>query len=115
GRAVLPPGVVEPVRHYRQPPPPGRSTGKLIAQILGWIALVLLVVVSGLAGGLYLYEHVTLSAIAPHTKSAIASSKDLHPIASPSLPATALVVGYDVRRGSEHTMLKDSRSDTIML
>ena len=42
------------MRRYRQPPPPSRSTGRLIGKVFGWIMLGLLVVASGLAGGLYL-------------------------------------------------------------
>ena len=67
GRAVLPPPVLEPMRRYQPPPPPPRSTGRLIGKVFGWIALALLVVGSGLAGGLYLYGHETLNALAPHT------------------------------------------------
>src|SRR2546428_5217800 len=114
GRAVLPPAVLEPMRRYQQPPPT-RSTTRLIGKIFGWIVLAVLVGASGLAGGLYLYGHETLNAIAPHTKSAIASASDLHTIASPSEPATALVIGYDQRRGAEATSAQESRSDTVML
>ncbi len=117
GRAVLPPPVLEPMRRYRQPPPPRRSTGRLIGKVFGWIMLAILVVASGIGGGLYLYSHETLGAISAHSKGAIAASKDknLHPIASPSEPATALIVGYDARKGADATSAKDSRSDTIML
>jgi len=66
GRAVLPPSVLEPMRRYRQPPPPRRSTRRLVGLVFGWIALGLLVVASGIAGGLYLYAHETLDAFAPH-------------------------------------------------
>ena len=66
GRAVLPPPLLEPMRRYRQPPPPAGSTGRLIGKVFGWIVLAILVVGSGLAGGLYLYGHETLNAIGPH-------------------------------------------------
>jgi LCP family protein required for cell wall assembly len=117
GRAVLPPAVLEPIRRYRQPPPPRRSTALLIAKIFGWILLAVLVVASGLAGGLYLYGHETLNGIAAHTKGALATSKDKHlqPIATPSASATALVIGYDARRGNDASLGQQSRSDTIML
>ena len=65
GRAVLPPPVLEPMRRYQPPPPPRRSTGRLIGKVFGWIVLALLVVGSGLAGGLYLYGHETLTRSAP--------------------------------------------------
>jgi LCP family protein required for cell wall assembly len=117
GRAVLPPPVLEAMHRYRQPEPPRRSTGRTLVRVFGWIVLALVVVASGLAGGLYLYGHETLSAIGAHTKGAIAASKDknLQVIASPSQPATALIVGYDARKGADASSAKDSRSDTIML
>jgi LCP family protein required for cell wall assembly len=117
GRAVLPPPVLEPMRRYRQPGPPPRTTGGTIWRILGWIVLAIAVVASGIGGGLYLYGHETLSAIGAHSRGAIAASKDknLHVIASPSEPATALIVGYDARKGADATSAQDSRSDTIML
>jgi len=117
GRPVLPPVVLEPMRRYRQPPPPPRSTGKLAAKIFGWILLALLVVASGLVGGLYLYGHETLGAIAAHSKGAKATAKDKHvqPIASPTQPATALIIGYDTRKGVDAALGQSSRSDTLML
>jgi LCP family protein required for cell wall assembly len=117
GRAVLPPPVLEPMRRYRQPPPPAHTTRGAIGRVFGWIMLAILVVASGIGGGLYLYSHETLGAIGAHSKGAIAASKDknLHAIASPSEPATALIVGYDARKGADATSAQDSRSDTIML
>ena len=99
-RAVLPPPVVEPMRRYSQPPPPPRSTRSTAAKIFGWILLALVIVVTGLAGGLYLYCHETLNAIAPHSAAVKKSQKDLAPVPAPSEPAVALVIGYDARAGS---------------
>jgi LCP family protein required for cell wall assembly len=115
GRAVLPPGVAAPMRRYSQPPPPRRSTRSTAAKIFGWILLALVIVVTGLAGGLYLYAHETLNAIAPKTKELKASQKDLAGPPAPTEAAVALVVGYDARAGSEGFGSADSRSDTIML
>jgi LytR_cpsA_psr family len=126
GRAVFPPAAlngsppppaVEPMRRYRQPEQPPRSTGGTIARVFGWILLVLAVVASGIGGGLYLWGHETLSSLGARSKQGIATSKDknLHAIASPSEPATALVVGYDMRKGSDAAAGQQSRSDTIML
>src|SRR3954451_16880797 len=115
GRAVLPPPVVEPMRRYAPPPPPPRTTRSGAARVFGWILLVLVIVVTGLAGGLYLYAHETLNAIAPHSKEVKQSQKDLAQLPAPSEAAVALVIGYDARAGSEGFGLKDSRSDTIML
>jgi LCP family protein required for cell wall assembly len=115
GRAVLPPPVVEPMRRYRAPEPPRRSTRSTAAKIFGWFLLALVVVVTGLAGGLYLYGHETLNAIAPHSKSVKASVGDLGKLPTASEPAIALIVGYDQRAGNQGWGLSDSRSDTIML
>jgi LCP family protein required for cell wall assembly len=117
GRAVLPPAVLESMRRYRQPPPPPRTTRGLLFRILGWLLLAIVVVAAGLAGGVYLYGHETLSALAPHSKASIQASKDknLQAVARPSDPATALVVGYDARKGADATRGQESRSDTIML
>ena len=115
GRAVLPPSVLEPMRRYRQPPPPTRSTARLIGKVFGWIMLAILVVASGLAGGLYLYGHESLNAIAPHSIQVKRAQADLTSVPAPTEPATALIVGYDQRAGAEGFGLKDSRSDTLML
>ena len=115
GRAVLPPPVLEPMRRYRQPPPPSRSTGRLIGKVFGWIILALLVVASGLAGGLYLYGHESLSAVGPHSAPVKKALGNLTSVPAPSEPATALVIGYDARKGADASSAKESRSDTIML
>lgn len=114
GRAVLPPPVIEPIRRYKAPEPPPRSARSTAAKVFGWILLALVVIVSGLAGGLYLYGHETLNAIAPHSAAVKATEPDLA-LPTASEPATALIVGYDARAGSEGFGLADSRSDTIML
>ena len=115
GRVVLPPGSVEPMRRYRQPQPPRHSTGGIVATVFGWIVLGLLVVGGGLAGGLYLYAHETLNALAPHSKSVREATKFLHAVPSPSEPATALLIGYDARAGIDSFGASGSRSDTIIL
>jgi LCP family protein required for cell wall assembly len=114
GRAVLPPSVREPMRRYQQPPPQ-RSTARLIGKVFGWIMLAILVVASGLAGGLYLYGHESLNAIAPHSVQVKRAQADLASVPAPTEPATALIVGYDQRAGAEGFGSKDSRSDTLML
>ena len=115
GRAVPPPPVAEPIRRYKPPEPPRRSTGRLVGRVFGWIALALLVIGSGLAGGLYLYGHETLSALAPHSKTVKAATHDLTQVPSPSQPATALLIGYDARAGIDSFGASGSRSDTVML
>ena len=114
GHGVLPPSAIEPMRRYRQPDPPRRSTGQTVKTVFGWIALGLLVVVAGIAGGSYLYAHETLNALAPHSKSVKESTKYLHTI-PPSQPAVGLIIGYDARAGVDSFGASGSRSDTIML
>lgn len=114
GRAVLPPGVLEPMRRYRPPEPPGRSTRSKIGRVFGWILLALVIIVSGLGGGVYLYGHETLNSIAAHTPGVVASQKDLQ-APTASQPAVALLIGYDARAGAGGFGAADSRSDTIML
>jgi LCP family protein required for cell wall assembly len=115
GRAVMPPTVAEPMRRYSQPPPPPRSTRSTAGKVFGWILLGLVVVVTGLSGGLYLYLHETLNAIAPHSAAVKKSQKDLAGPPAPTEAAVALVVGYDARAGVDGFTATDSRSDTIML
>ena len=114
GRAVLPPGTLEPMRRYKPPEPPRRSTRSTAARVFGWFLVVLVVVVSGLAGGLYLYGHETLNSIAAHSKAVVVSQKDLK-VPTASEPAVALLVGYDARAGVGGFGAAGSRSDTIML
>ena len=117
GRAVLPPAVLEPMRRYRQPPPPPSSRAKVAAHVFGWIVLALVVVASGLAGGLYLYTRETLNSLGAHTHRAKQTSadKNVQPVASPTEPATALIIGYDTRKGVDAAAGQETRSDTLML
>ncbi|HLX21012.1 MAG TPA: LCP family protein [Gaiellaceae bacterium] len=115
GHGVLPPSAIEPMRRYRQPPPPPRSTRTTLWRVFGWILLALVVVGSGIAGGAYLYFHETLNALAPHSKSVKAATRLLHKVPPPSEPATALLLGYDARAGVDSFGASGSRSDTIIL
>jgi LCP family protein required for cell wall assembly len=115
GHGALPPVVLEPMHRYRQPEPPRRSTLVLFGRILAWLALALVVVVSGLAGGLYLYGHETLTAISAHTKPVRDAQQILTSVPPPSQPAIALVAGYDHRAGDGTNSYAGSNSDTLML
>ena len=116
GHGVVPsPLVLEPMHRYRQPGPPPRSTLALFGRILAWLVLALVVVVSGLAGGLYLYGHQTLTEISAHTKPVRDAQKILTSVPPPSQPAIALVAGYDHRAGTGTNSYAGSNSDTLML
>ncbi len=112
GRIQLPPGPLAPVTVYKQPEPPKRSATALALTILGWALVVVVVCVSGVAGGAYLYLHESVAAVAPHSLDVKATAKKLDlPVAGQ--PATALVIGYD--RRPDEAKGTPSRSDTIML
>jgi len=112
GHVALPPGPLHSIAVYRQPEPPGRSGRRLVVRILGWTALVLLVLASGAAGGAYLYFHESVAAVAPKTIDVKKAARQLD-VALPGEPATALVIGYD--RRADDAKGTPSRSDTLML
>src|SRR5687767_1700037 len=88
GRAVLPPGVLTPVSHYRQPE---RSR-----TIWGWLAKTFLLaivgcssLVFGAAGGVYLEALAAVDDLAPREAVKQASERLDIPLAN--APANALV------------------------
>ena len=103
------------MRRYRQSEPRRRSGRRLLARVFGWVVLVVLVVVAGIAGGLYLYAHETLNALAPRSKNVREATKLLSRVPPPAQPATALLIGYDARAGVDSFGAAGSRSDTIIL
>jgi LCP family protein required for cell wall assembly len=109
GRAILPPGPYTPVRLYRQPQP-SRGGLRVAGRITGILLAVVVMLAGGIAGGVYLWLHHTLQAVAPKTKADKAATRQLAEATDPSKPAIALVIGYDKRLGDT-----SSRSDTIML
>jgi LCP family protein required for cell wall assembly len=115
GNGALPPAALGPIVRYRQPEPPRRSTMGLFLRVLGWLALAIAIVVSGLGGGLYLYGHETLNAIearSPEVKKAVTILDKVPPA---SEPAIGLIAGYDRRMGADRSDFAGSRSDTVML
>jgi LCP family protein required for cell wall assembly len=108
----LPPGPVGPIAIYRQPEPPRRSRRSLVLTALGWVAMVVVVCATGVAGGAYLYLHESVAAVAPRSADVKVTARRLDlPVAGQ--PATALVIGYDQRAGDAKGT--PSRSDTLML
>ncbi len=112
GKATLPPGPLGLVNVYRQPEPPPQTGRSLALRIIGWAALVLVTVLSGVVGGAYLYLHESVAAVAPKTIEVKQAAKKLN-VALPGQPANALVIGYDRRAGEAKG--EPSRSDTLML
>jgi LCP family protein required for cell wall assembly len=112
GNGRLPPSPYSAVAVYQQPPPPPRSLRSLALHVLGWAALVLVVCVSGVAAGSYLYLHESVAEVAPRTKEVKEAAKRLD-VVLPNQAATALVIGYD--RRADEGRDAPSRSDTLML
>ncbi len=92
-----------------EPTSPGHL--RVAARILGWIALVLVIVAAGFGGGAYLFYHESVAATAPHHRDVIAAVNDVAPVL-PHHAAIALVLGYDHRVGDNYA---GSRSDSMML
>jgi LCP family protein required for cell wall assembly len=114
GHSAVPP-VFGPITRYRQPEPPRRSVIGLVLRGFGWLVLAVAVVVSGAAGGLYLYGHESLAAVSAHSQQVKNATRELNPIQDPSQPAIALIAGYDHRAGLGTKSLEGSNSDTLML
>jgi LCP family protein required for cell wall assembly len=112
GHSVLPPAPLSTMTRYRQPPPPRKGRWAIVGRIFLWLFVAVVMVVLGLVGGFYLWEHERVAALAPHTKDAKAAQHVLAPAESPKHAAIALVIGYDHRVGEGNA---PSRSDTIML
>ena len=111
-RPVLPPGALSPITVYRQPEPVRRSRWALVRTAFLWLFVFLLMCAGALGGGAYLWFHESVAAVVPKTQDVKVAAKRLD-IALPGQPATALVIGYDKRKGEDAGM--QSRSDTIML
>ena len=109
GRAVLPPGVLTPVTHYRQPDPT-RSIWGSLARIFLLTVAIGSIAVFGAAGGVYLEALAAVEDLAP--KEQVKLALDQLDIAPANAPANALVIGYD-HRPEDGTA--PSRSDTVML
>ena len=98
GRAILPPGPYTPVRIYRQPLPE-HGGWRVAGRVAAWVGAIVLMLAGGIAGGVYLWLHHTLQAVAPQTKADKKATEQLAGATDPSKPAVALVIGYDRRFG----------------
>jgi len=100
------------MRVYRQPQPPRRSATRRAGRALGWLALALVVIASGLGGGLFLWFHQSLAAVRAHSPALVLAQKGLSTTVA-GKPAIALLLGDNQRAGLERSA--GGRSDTIML
>ena len=113
GYGEIPPGTLSPVTLYRQPPPAKPGLGKVIGKFFLSLFVVLLMLVSGLAGGFYLWAHETAAAFRCQTLDCKKTQSHLAVVNDPHQAAIALVIGYDHRAGDGTG--SPSRSDTMML
>ena len=112
GRAVVPPGTLSPVTLYRQPPPSKPGAARVIGKFFLWLVVLVLVLVSGLVGGVYLWVHESAKALGCSSLTCKRAQTSLAQIPDAHHPAVALVIGYDHRAGDGNS---PSRSDTMML
>jgi LCP family protein required for cell wall assembly len=111
GKPVLPPGATSPVTLYRQSPARRSRLGR-VGQVLTWLGVAALVFAVGASGGIYLYFHESVAAVAARTPAVKRAAKQLD-VPLPGRPAVALVIGYDHRLADGKGA--PSRSDTMML
>lgn len=89
-----------------------RSRFRLAGRIALWAVVVLLMLGTAFAGGLYLFFHQAVVAIRAHSPDVRTAEKHLH-VPLPGHAAIALLIGYDHR--ANEAANSPSRSDTIML
>jgi LCP family protein required for cell wall assembly len=113
GRTTLPPDALSPMTLYTAETPPPKSTLRRVGRAFAWIGLLLVMVVAGFAGGVYLWLHESVASLELTSDQYIKNIHgNLKDVVSPHAPTTALVLGYDHRAGEGGA---PSRSDTMML
>ena len=112
GRATLPPDALSPMTIYTVDAPPPKTTLRRVGRVFAWIGLVLVMVIAGIAGGVYLWLHESVAALELNTGPNIDRIHRTLAAVPPHGPTTALVLGYDHRAGEAGL---PSRSDTMML
>src|ERR1700730_6773813 len=109
GHGVMPPAVWSRVARSG---PVARKRKGLLSRILIGTLLTIVAIATGVAGGVLLFAHESLSDVRAHSLDVKLSEKMLN-YTAPGHAAIALVVGYDQRAGAEFSTV--SRSDTVML
>ena len=112
GHATLPPDALSPMTVYTVEPPPQKSTLRKVGRGFAWFGLLLLMVIAGFAGGVYLWLHESVASLTLKNDKYIKQIHESLHVVSPHGPTIALVLGYDHRAGEGGL---PSRSDTMML
>jgi len=100
GEAAYPPPVTSSVRFYRSALPPPRSTLGRIARVLGGLALALVALVVGVAGGAFLWFDGSVGLVQNDSPALAKAARQLA-LPLPGRPAIALLLGVDSRVGAE--------------
>ena len=112
GHPVLPPGALSSITIYRQPEPARRGIWAVVGAVVAWMFVALLMSAGAIGGGYYLFLEQRVEDLVATTPDVVIAQKQLDiPLANE--PATALVIGYDKRKGPDAS--EQSRSDTVML
>jgi len=115
GRSVLPPDVLTPITHYRQPAR-RRSVMGIIGRSLFFLLAAMVSLGVGVAGGYWLDGEQTVVDLdrASSKDPEIKKAADQLKIPLPGRPAIAMVVGQDFRKWANDDE-KGGRADTVML
>jgi LCP family protein required for cell wall assembly len=114
GQAAAPPRVpLPPLSAMSRYGPHRRHPLRVVGAVFGWILVIVLVTIGGLAGGLWLWGEQSLADTRPQTKEEKAAEKILDAVPPADEAAVAIVIGYDWRK--KEWKKEESRSDTIML
>jgi LCP family protein required for cell wall assembly len=115
GRTVLPPDILTPVTHYRQPVK-RRGVVGIIGRVLFFLVAAVASLGAGIGGGYWLEGAQTVVDINERSLKDPQVRKAVQKLgfALPGRPAIAIVVGQDFRRWAKDEE-KGGRADTVML
>ena len=114
GQAAAPPRIpLPPLSAVSRYGPHRRHPLRVVGAVFGWILVIVLVTIGGLAGGLWLWGEQSLADTRPQTKEEKEAEKILDAVPPADQAAVAIVIGYDWRK--KEWKKEESRSDTIML
>lgn len=115
GRSVLPPDVLTPITHYRQPAR-RRSVMGIVGRVLFFLLVAVTSLAIGVGGGYWLEGEQTIVDLDRSSRKdpQIRIAAEKLDLVLPGRPAIAMVVGQDFRRWAKDEE-KGGRADTVML